>query len=218
MFVCAIRSRRATTLALAPLAAWLGQVQATPMQLPPAVITAVAQQSPLTVVTDPREPRQPVPAADGADYLKTIPGFAAIASGGANADPVFRGLFGSRLNILSDGSQLLGACPNRMDAPTSYLSPESYDRLTVIKGPQTVLWGPGASAATVLFERDTPRFENLGGRVNGSLLAGSNGRFDRRLDASAGGREGYVRLLANRAHADDYRDGSGHQVPSRWDK
>jgi iron complex outermembrane receptor protein len=31
-----------------------------------------------------------------------------------------------------------------MDAPTSYISPETYDKLTVIKGPQTVLWGPGA--------------------------------------------------------------------------
>ena len=30
----------------------------------------------------------------------------------------------------------------RMDAPTSYISPETYDKLTVIKGPQTVLCGP----------------------------------------------------------------------------
>ena len=182
------------------------------------VVTGVAQHSPVKVVTDPKQPRQPVPAADAADYLKTIPGFNAIRSGGANGDPLFRGMFGSRLNILSDGGVLLGACPNRMDAPTSYLSPENFDRLTVIKGPQTVLWGPGASAATILFERDTPRFETLGGRVNGSVLAGSNGRFDRRLDATAGGSEGYVRVLANNAQADDYADGDGDSVPSRWNK
>jgi len=46
------------------------------------VITAVAPSSPLTVVTNPKDPRQPVPASDGADYLKTIPGFSAIRAGG----------------------------------------------------------------------------------------------------------------------------------------
>lgn len=217
----------AAPMRLAPLYVcllWAAQAQAEQnaepslLQLPPLVVTGVAQQSPVTVVTDPKQPRQPVPAADGADYLKTIPGFNAIRSGGANGDPLFRGQFGSRLNILSDGGVLLGACPNRMDAPTSYLSPENFDRLTIIKGPQSVLWGPGASAATILFERDTPRFETLGGRVDGSVLAGSNGRFDRRIDATAGGSQGYVRVLGNTAQADDYEDGNGDTVPSRWEK
>ena len=188
------------------------------IELAPLVITGARHHSPLTVVTDPKQPRQPMPAADGADYLKTIPGFNAIRNGGANGDPLFRGMFGSRLNILMDGGQMLGACPNRMDAPTSYLSPENFDQLTVIKGPQSVLWGPGGSAATILFERDTQPFNELGGRVDGSILAGSNGRFDRRIDATAGGSQGYLRVLANKAQADDYQDGNGDTVPSRWEK
>ncbi|MGH8463530.1 MAG: TonB-dependent receptor plug domain-containing protein, partial [Pseudomonas sp.] len=96
-------------------------------ELSPTVITAVAPSSPLTIVTNPKDPRQPVPASDGADYLKTIPGFSAIRAGGTNGDPVLRGMFGSRLNILTNGGVMLGACPNRMDAPTSYISPETYD-------------------------------------------------------------------------------------------
>lgn len=32
--------------------------------------------SPLEVISSPKTPRQPLPASDGADYLKTIPGFA----------------------------------------------------------------------------------------------------------------------------------------------
>lgn len=191
---------------------------ASALLLPPQVITSVALSSPATVVTDPGVPRQPVPASDGADYLKTIPGFSAIRNGGVNSDPVFRGMFGSRLNLLTNGGVMLGACPGRMDAPSSYITPENYDRLTVIKGPQTVLWGPGASAATILFERDPERFETLGGRFDATLLAGSNGRFDRRLDAAAGGSQGYLRVLANRSSADDYEDGDGNTVPSRFDK
>ena len=187
-------------------------------ELSPLVITAIAPSSQLTIVTNPKDPRQPVPASDGGDYLKTIPGFALIRNGGTNGDPVLRGMFGSRLNILTNGGMMLGACPGRMDAPTSYISPETYDKLTVIKGPQTVLWGPGASAGTILFEREPEHFGELGTRVNASVLAGSNGRFDKTLDAAAGGPLGYVRVIGNTAHSDDYKDGNGDTVPSRYDK
>ncbi|UVL95091.1 TonB-dependent copper receptor [Pseudomonas siliginis] len=187
-------------------------------QLSPTVITAIAPSSPLTIVTNPKDPRQPVPASDGGDYLKTIPGFALVRNGGTNGDPVLRGMFGSRLNILTNGSMMLGACPGRMDAPTSYISPETYDSLTVIKGPQTVLWGPGASAGTVLFDREPENFGELGTRVNASLLAGSHGRFDKVVDAAAGGPLGYVRVIGNTAHSDDYRDGNNDIVASRYDK
>ncbi|BBT38236.1 TonB-dependent copper receptor [Pseudomonas putida] len=187
-------------------------------ELSPTVITAIAPSSPLTVVTNPKDPRQPVPASDGADYLKTIPGFSAIRSGGTNGDPVLRGMFGSRLNILTNGGVMLGACPNRMDAPTSYISPETYDRLTVIKGPQSVIWGPGGSAGTILFDREPESFGTLGSRVNASLLGGSNGRFDKVLDAAAGNSQGYARFVGNQSRSDDYDDGHGDTVPSRWDK
>ena len=187
-------------------------------EISPLVITAIAPSSPLTIVTNPKDPRQPVPASDGGDYLKTIPGFALIRNGGTNGDPVLRGMFGSRLNILTNGGMMLGACPGRMDAPTSYISPETYDKLTVIKGPQTVLWGPGASAGTILFEREPEHFGELGTRVNASLLAGSNGRFDKTVDAAAGGPLGYVRVIGNTARSDDYKDGNGDTVPSRYDK
>jgi iron complex outermembrane receptor protein len=96
-----------------------------------------ARPFPVQVVADPKQPRQPIPASDAADYLKTIPGFSAVRSGGSNSDPVFRGQFGSRLPLLTNGTNLLGACPARMDAPSSYISPETYDQLTVVKGPQT---------------------------------------------------------------------------------
>lgn len=204
---------------LAPmaLASDLGP-EANEAELSPTVITAIAPSSPLTVVTNPKDPRQPVPASDGADYLKTIPGFSAIRAGGTNGDPVLRGMFGSRLNILTNGGVMLGACPNRMDAPTSYIAPETYDRLTVIKGPQSVIWGPGGSAGTVLFEREPEKFGTLGSRVNASLLAGSNGRFDKVLDAAAGNSQGYARFIGNQSRSNDYQDGNGDTVPSRWEK
>ncbi|WP_431823088.1 TonB-dependent copper receptor [Burkholderia sp. F1] len=186
--------------------------------LPPVEVVASPLRTPLVVVTNPKTPRQPLPASDGADYLKTIPGFASIRSGGTNGDAVLRGMFGSRLNILADGMPTLGACPGRMDAPTSYIAPESYDKLTVVKGPQTVLYGPGASAGTVLFERTTRRFDKPGMRFDGSLVGGSFGRNDQNIDVTAGTPDVYGRVTANHAHSDDYKDGNGRTVPSQWDK
>lgn len=206
-----------STLAMAIAAPALAADSAD-IELAPTVITAVQQSSPLTVIADPKNARQPVPASDATDYLKTIPGFSAIRSGGTNGDPVLRGMFGSRINLRTNGGLMLGACPGRMDAPSSYISPETYDQLSVIKGPQTVLWGPGASAGTVLFERQPERFGELGTRLHASLLTGSNGRFDKVLDASAGGEQGYLRFAGNQAQSDDYEDGGGDTVPSRWKK
>ena len=54
------------------------------------VVVGVAPAMATTVITDPKLPRQPVPASDGADYLKTIPGFSTLRSGGTNGDPVLR--------------------------------------------------------------------------------------------------------------------------------
>lgn len=182
------------------------------------VVTATAPSSPLHWVTDPRLPRQPVPASDGADYLKTVPGFAAIRNGGTNGDPVLRGMFGSRLNIVSNEGNLIGACPSRMDNPLSYIAPETFDRLTIIKGPQSVRWGAGASAGTVRFERDTPRFDAPGIDLDASALVGARNRNDQVLDLTAGASQGYVRVNGNRSEADDYKDGNSEGVPSKWRK
>ncbi|GKW23072.1 TonB-dependent copper receptor [Pectobacterium carotovorum subsp. carotovorum] len=181
------------------------------------VVTA-PETSPLTLVTSPKTPRQPVPASDGSDYLKTIPGFSQIRNGGTNGDPVFRGMFGSRLRLLSNNGEMLGACPSRMDAPSSYISPESYDLLTFTKGPQTVLWGAGNSAGTVRFERTPPRFEKPGIQGSASVLTASNDRHDENADVSFGSEEGYFRLIGNKSQSGDYKDGEGKRVASKWDK
>ena len=106
----------------------------------PVIVTGSAPLDGLVFELDPKQPRQPMPASDGADYLQTVPGFSAIRNGGSNGDPVLRGLFGSRLNVLTDGGTLIGACPSRMDNALSYVSPETFDRLVIIKGPQSVIW------------------------------------------------------------------------------
>ena len=179
-------------------------------------VTAPLPSEPLVTETNPKAPRQPLPAHDGADYLKTIPGFSVIRKGGTDGDPVLRGMAGSRLLMLLDGEQILGGCGMRMDPPTAYVFPESYDRITVVKGPQTVLYGPGNSAGLVRFERSNERFQKPGFRGVASLMGGSAGRNDEVLDATAGNSAFYVRGIGTRSHSNDYEDGTGNPVHARY--
>ncbi len=183
------------------------------------VVTIPRSEKSLTVRSNPRKPHQPVPAQDGAAYLKDIPGFSVIRKGGTDGDPVLRGMAGSRLNILLDGETVLGGCGGRMDPPTAYVYPAAYDRITVLKGPQTVLYGPGNSAGTILFERDIKRSEQAGTKGSASLLLGSFGRNDELVEARTGGTDHYLRAAGTRSQMGDYQDGSGKAVHSsylRW--
>ena len=183
------------------------------------VVTAPAMDRPLVVETDPRAPRQPIPAHDGADYLKTIPGFSIIRKGGTDGDPVLRGMAGSRVNVLMDGQVILGGCGGRMDPPTAYVFPSAYDRITVLKGPESVQYGPNASAGTVLFEHDMREAERTRATLNGNLTVGSYGRHDEMMDARAEIPKGFMEAILTRSHSDDYRDGNGtavHSLYTRW--
>ncbi|CAB1219996.1 TonB-dependent copper receptor [Acinetobacter bouvetii] len=187
--------------------------------LAPIVVTAQQGQDAngLIVHADPKQPIQPIPASDGADYLQSIMGFSSIKNGGTNGDVTFRGMFGSRIKILADGTENLGACPNRMDAPTSYISPESYDRISVIKGPQTVQYANTGSAATVIFEREAEKLSaDKNYRGQASVLLGSYGRLDHNVEAAVGDEQKYIRLNANRSVSNSYQDGDGNSVPSDW--
>lgn len=190
-------------------------------QLAPVVMTAqkANDANGLIVRADPKQPIQPVPATDGADYLQSIAGFSSVKNGGTNGDVTFRGMFGSRIKILTDGTENLGACPSRMDAPTSYIQPESFDRITVTKGPQTVQYANTGSAATVIFERQKPKLsEDRSYFGQASVLLGSYGRLDQNIEAVAGDEQKYIRLNANRSESNSYEDGNGDKVPSAWER
>ncbi|XID75055.1 TonB-dependent copper receptor [Alkanindiges sp. WGS2144] len=190
-----------------------------PCTLAPIVITASAPDAgqAYLIKANPKQPIQPVPATDGADYLKHIAGFNAIRNGGTNGDPVFRGMFGSRLKILNNGAEMLGACPARMDAPTSYISPQNFDEITVVKGPQSVIWG-AASAATVNFARQPEHFDETSIKAQGSVMAASNHRVDSDVETLLGSALGAIRFNANTSESDDYKDGNGNKVPAKWRK
>ena len=100
-----------------------------------------------------------------------------------------------------------------MDPPTAYVFPQSFDRIRVLKGPQSLEQG-ATLAGTVLFERDRPEFTAPGVKAEASALYGSFGRDDQMLDATVGAPQGYLRGQFTHSDSDDYRDGHGDKVRS----
>jgi len=188
-------------------------------QLAPLVVTSErAQPKPLTVTSSTKTSVQPIPAQDGADSLKAIPGFSVGRKGGTGGEVTLRGQAGSRLDLLLDGQSLLGGCPNRMDPPTAYIFPASFDRVRVLKGPQTVLYGPGNSAGVVLFERDPQRYSEARTSGEAGATFGSFGRRDGQFSARAGGTLGYGEVSLNHTRAADYEDGDGARMHSQYER
>ncbi len=186
--------------------------------LSPVVVTAHHSDQPLVLIADPRSPAQPMPVQDGADMLRSIPGFSVVRKGGTDGDPVLRGMAGSRLGILLDGSVVLGGCGNRMDPPTAYVHPAAFDRVTVLKGPQSVLDGPGYSAGVVRFERDPDWAGRAAAEASASLAFGSFGRNDQAVRVRSATRPLSFEANATRSAAGDYHDGNGAAVHARYER
>ena len=180
------------------------------------VVTAAQMTTPTTIELDPKVPRQPLPAHDGADFLKSVPGFSIMRKAGTDGEPNFRGMGGSRVNILADDQNIFGGCGQRMDAPTAYIFPEIYDKVTIVKGPQTVLYPGHGSAATVRFEKEQKTYDKPGYDVHASGLVGSFGRHDEVVDANLGNKDYFATFTGSNSKSDNYKDGNGTEVHSKY--
>ena len=209
-----------TYITLTPIALvatmMMSQAYADQAVLQDVVVTATPMTSPLVVETDPKLTKQPLPAHDGGDYLKTIPGFSIQRKAGADGEVNFRGLSGSRVNILVDNESVVGGCSYRMDGPTAYIYPELYDKLTIVKGPQTVLYQGNGSAATVHYEKDVKEFKEPGYDLYASGLVGSFGRHDEVVDANVGNSKFFANISGSNSESNDYKDGAGNKVRSAY--
>ncbi len=160
---------------------------------------------------------QNTPEGDGADVLRRIPGFNLIRQGGVGSDPVFRGLSGSRLNVLVDGVPYGGACNHAMDPPTSYINPGEFSQLIVLPGPQSVR-NAGTIAGSVDFERSKIKFEEPGAKVFSSGVLGSFDLNEYSGDIAVGASPGYVRLSGGYEDSGDYLDGNGDPIRSSYNR
>lgn len=191
------------------------QPTTTSLSAPTVSVTGARIGEPLSEVLRPSEYVAPSP--DAAQLLRTVPGFSLSRVGGAASDPLLRGLNGSRIQIIADGAPVEGACSHRMDPPTTYLPIDTFDRITVTKGPSSVRHG-AAIAGVVEFQRDAVRPEKASASLGVNAQAGSFDQHQAGADLRLATPGAALRAYGTRAASGDYADGNGNTVHSRYDR
>ena len=221
-------ARRSFVPAIAAIPAWLAAVAnatAAPVGSPAianelelVVVTAPRMTAPLLVVTDPKQPRQPLPAHDGADYLKAIPGFSVIRKGGTDGDPVFRGMAASRVNMLIDGRTGARRLRHAHGSADGLCLPgglrsrrgRSRDRRPCCMARATPPRACRSSATSSASQRAPLR--------TAACWAAASAAPTWWATCDSGTPDVYGQLTGTRAESDDYTDGNGNEVHSRYQR
>lgn len=128
-------------------------------------------------------------------------------SGIAN-DIHIRGQKRDNISIEVDGTKVHGACPNRMDPPTSHIVSNQIDDVEVIEGPYDVeTFGVMSGGVKITTKKPSKGFQ---GQVD--LGLGSFGY--KKLGATASGGNDTVRVLvtASTESSGQYKDGDGQTL------
>lgn len=152
------------------------------------------------------------PYSDAADLLRDIDGFNVSRTGGTAGSVFLRGLGGARLPVVVNDAVSDAACNHGMDPATSYLQPDSYDLLTVVKGPSTVQFGPALSGQ-IRVQRLAPEADG-GSHFRAAAGRSSFDRLDLSAEYSWSGESLWLRVGGVRNDSDDYRDGAGRRFQS----
>ena len=105
------------------------------------------------------------------ETLQTQPGVAARSLGPTPARPVIRGLDGDRVLILQDG-QRIGDLSNQSGDHGVAVNPAAAQRIEVVRGPATLLYGANAIGGLVNIITDeipTSPFDGMGGNFTFDL-------------------------------------------------
>jgi len=196
-------------LAMRGATAWAGD---------PGEITPPADAPLITVTQGHRLPARPTVANTApVDALRDNPAVSLSRMGGVGTDPVIRGMSQDRVAVLLDGVQVPGACPNRMDPPSSRISAAVTPDLNVQTQTRTLRWGP-LYGGQILASTPPPRFSD-GSRFTGHVGVGGydngNGR-QADFSVATGTSNRFLRAAGAWSKADDYKDGDGSEVRSAF--
>ena len=187
-------------------------------KLPASIAVALQRdilQNPINLSWQGRD--TPLHSGDVAKSMLQIPAFSMTRKGGGGSEIAFRAQSASRLPIFLNGGNLNGACGRRMDTTITYVFPENYNRITILKGPQDVRYG-ALIGGGVLFDREILRLSKSQFAFDSSALYGSFGRFDANVNVLAGGKYGSIRAIYSHYESRDYRSGDNKVVHSAYNR
>ncbi len=165
-----------------------------PLRLSDVVVTANrrtarAGESPTPVTSVSREEISAAAAPSADRMLAQVPGLQVLPTQPTGADLSIRGINGARVLVLQDGEPAAGALLENRDL--SRLSTGGLDRIEIVKGPLSALYGSDALGGVVnLVSRDPEGPLTLGAEAR----AGDGGRKEARIEAESGQGRLAVRL------------------------
>ncbi|GKT33622.1 Vitamin B12 transporter BtuB-like protein, partial [Aduncisulcus paluster] len=148
-----------------------------------------------------------IKSADLAEALsKNIPSVSIVRRSGIANDIILRGQKKDNINILVDDAKIYGACPNRMDPPTSHVLSNNIESVKVTEGPYDVEnFGTLSGLVQVKTKEPSKEFQ---GEVN--LNAGSFGYKKASATVSGGSDKFKLLLSTSIENGDQYEDGNGN--------
>jgi iron complex outermembrane receptor protein len=156
---------------------------------------------------------------DMRSQLQTLPGLHVNGNGNISGVLQYRGLFGDRLRINIDGSEIAGAGPNAMDSPLSHVIGSLYQNVTLHQGIAPV--SVGAETIGGAIEIDEYAFAINSSdtwKTQGGLTANVTTNDSRAFSALvfSSGDNRYFSASADAQKAENYEAGNGLEVPSTF--
>ncbi|WP_082632263.1 TonB-dependent receptor [Algoriphagus resistens] len=118
------------------------------------------------------------------ESLKRISGVSTFSTGNSIAKPVIHGMHSNRIMIMNNGIRLEGQQWGAEHAPE--IDPFLADEITVIKGAETVRYGPEAMGGVILVN-PAPLPTKKTSKTNLNFVGGTNGRMGNLNLAHVGG-------------------------------
>jgi len=121
-------------------------------------------------------------AASADQLIDELPGIQSIPKHPVGSTPQIRGIGGSRVLVLIDGQPSKGALLENRDL--SRISLSGIERVEVVKGPLSTLYGSDALGGVINLITRTPE---TGFETEARILSGSEGRYEGDVTVSGGG-------------------------------
>lgn len=206
-------------LTLACLAGLSLATQAADVQLADTVVTARGYASDSFATPQAINVIKPQATSQGpaGNLLRGQPGMALQSDGAWGQNPVLRGLKRESVVVMVDGIRVNSAQPQ--GALASFLDLGLLDRVEVVKGPGSVLYGSGAMGGVVNLLTPEPRFTEqaqLGGRFGASASSVDHGYSGALLLQGSNADQGFVVGIAGR-DVGDYKSPNGREKKTGYE-
>lgn len=160
---------------------------------------------------------------DLASWLQSVPGANINRNGPVTGIAQYRGLYGDRVAVAVDGHTLIGAGPNAMDTPLSYVTPLIVESMSMYRGITPVSAGVDTFAGSIDINMRKAQVSNSDNfSLDGQALVGYQQLNQGKTYAAwvnASKNNHGIMVFLNSQNADDYQDGNGADVlPTRFDK